>query len=98
MYKNYDRLETQIMARIFCPHCKQPVAIRTSEQVTNTTREVYTNCNNETCLSRPVFTISHIRDAQPPISKLPDPLELATKYFESLSPQDRKTMLANCQL
>ncbi len=95
MYKNYNGLETETMAKIFCPHCKQPVAIRTSEQISDATRKIDTNCNNDKCLARPVFNLSHSHDIQPPISKLPNPLELASKYLESLSPQDRKTILAN---
>ncbi len=81
--------ERESMAKIFCPHCHEPVAIRTSQQITNTTREIYTNCDNEKCLARPVFTLSHSHDTQPPISKIMEPAQIAINFLDSL-PEDQK--------
>ncbi len=95
MYANKKRFNRDNMAKIFCPHCKKPVAIRTSDQVTSTTREVYTNCNYEHCLARPVFIISHSHDIQPPINNPEVNKALAKHYFESLSDKDKKELSKN---
>jgi aspartate carbamoyltransferase regulatory subunit len=93
MIRNQKWLEHKNMAKIFCPYCEKPVSIRTSSQATKTIREVYANCDNENCLARPVFTISHSHDAQPPLSQLKTPSEYAKQFLMGLSDEERKIVL-----
>lgn len=81
------------MARILCPHCRTPLQITTTKQVTKTVRDVYANCNNNDCLARPVMTISHKCDRQPPISQLTGTGGLLEKLFGDLDKKDRDRIL-----
>ena len=86
------------MAKILCPYCQQSVAVRTSNQVTDTTREIYTNCNNNACLARPVFIISHSHDTQAPLSHIMSPTEYAASILENLNPKERHNLLSKFEL
>ena len=83
------------MAKIYCPHCTKPVSIRSSSQTTSSVREVRTNCDNNSCLARPVFSISHSHDAQPPISHIKTPAEYAKQFLMGLSENERTQVLQN---
>jgi len=67
-------------ARIKCPHCKGPALIRTSKEVTPTTREQYAQCLNLECAHTWVIISSAARTIAP--SMQPDP-----KVYIPLSPR-----------
>jgi len=81
------------MSRILCPHCGKALQITTTKQVTPTVRDVYANCNNGICLARPVMTISHKCDRQPPLSQLTGTDGLLEKMLGDLDIKTRERIL-----
>jgi hypothetical protein len=93
MTGNKKRLRRENMAKILCPHCEKPVKIRTSGQTTKTIREVRTDCVNESCLARPVYTLSFSHDSQPPLSQLKSPSDYIKTFLDTLCDEEKQKVL-----
>ena len=93
MIKNYNRFLGGNMARILCPHCNKKLLIEASKQLSDSVRDIYGTCVNETCLARPVMTISHKSDRTPPLSQIKGQNGLIAKMLEGMSDQERQKIL-----
>jgi len=91
--KKYKRFGAQSMSKILCPHCEGKLQIVTSKQIVKAVRDVYTNCNNPTCLARPIMCISHKGDSQPPIGKVLSPSQVVANLLKSLSKEDLQQVM-----
>ena len=76
---------------ILCPHCQEPLRVRTSRQIVNTVRDYYCNCDNEICLSRPVMSMFHKHDIQPPVFKN-DEMSIVIQSLQHLPIQKKQIL------
>jgi hypothetical protein len=67
--------------RILCPHCGQPVKIRTSREVTPSTREAYVHCENPECGS-----VFHVLISVTGVVKKSDALPHIQTFTATVSP------------
>lgn len=82
-----------IMARIYCPHCQGKLLIETSKQLSDSVRDIYGTCINETCLARPVMTVCHKSDRTTPLSAINGLNGVVLKMLEGMTEKERKNIL-----
>lgn len=93
MIKNYNRFIGGYMARIYCPHCQGKLLIETSKQLSDSVRDIYGTCVNETCLARPIMTICHKSDRTPPLSSIIGTDGVVSKMLEGMTDKERQNIL-----
>lgn len=76
-------------AFILCPHCGAPAIIRSSEQITETVKHLFTICTNPDCMHSwkssisPIYTISPSNIPNPAVDIPPCPPEYVRRRHHS---------------
>ncbi|MCD2325322.1 ogr/Delta-like zinc finger family protein [Sphingomonas sp. IC-56] len=73
---------------VHCPHCRARSMVRTSEELTNTVREIRYTCSNEECNFSFVAQLSIVRTIRPSPKPNPD-VHLPISNSERCGPKPR---------
>lgn len=74
--------------RVICPHCFSKALITSSNQLSDTVKDLYCSCtNSRSCGATFVFTLAYKHDLNPPRN---DTVQIAAALIGRLSQSDRQ--------
>ena len=79
--------------RVLCPHCQTKALITSTNQLSDTVKDLYCTCTNtRECGASFVFTLSYKHDLNPPQKTT---LQIAAALINNLQPVQRKQLQAD---
>ena len=79
--------------RVLCPHCQTKALITSTNQLSDTVKDLYCTCTNtRECGASFVFTLAYKHDLNPPQKTT---LQIAAALINNLQPVQRKQLQAD---
>jgi len=76
--------------RVICPHCYSKALITSTNQMSDTVKDLYCTCTNgRDCGASFVFTLAYKHDLNPPQKTT---LQIAATLIKNLQPAERKQL------